>query len=120
MDDRCTRETGWSATFASMTTPSPLSGRETLRRGLMIGVVFGLLLACLVQTLVPVVAKVPGLVICGGDELELVMRRRTSYGVCGGDRTIHYGIVLVVSMLVWTLVGTPFGILIARWRARRA
>jgi hypothetical protein len=94
--------------------------RALLMRGLGISVALGCLVAFVGQALVPVLAKLPGLIVCGGEGFELVLRRRTSYGACGGGGTIHYGIVLLVSSIVWSIVCIPLGVLLARWLARRS
>jgi hypothetical protein len=88
--------------------------------GLLIAAGAGLVIAAVIQVLAPSVAKVPGLLLCGGDELTLVPRRRTSYGLCAGDpQRLGYGKILGVSILVWTAVCWPLGIALARWLARR-
>lgn len=88
--------------------------------GLLVAAGAGLVIAAVVQVLAPSVAKVPGLLLCGGDELTLVPRRRTSYGLCAGDpQRLGYGKILGVSILVWTAVCWPLGIALARWLARR-
>jgi hypothetical protein len=89
--------------------------------GACVGGCIAALIAFVVQVLAPVLAKVPGLVICGGGELELVMRRRTSYGLCAGDPDrVHYGVVLIVSTLVWSVLCFPLGVAVVRWLGRRA
>jgi hypothetical protein len=80
----------------------------------------GCLIAFVGQTLAPSLAKLPGLVLCAGGDFELVLRRRTSYGVCAGGAHIHYAIILAVSSLVWAVACSPLGLLFAYLRARRA
>jgi hypothetical protein len=94
---------------------TPASRRAVLLRGLGMAAGLGFVLAFAVQALVPALARLPGLLMCGGDEFELVLRSRTSYGVCADGSVVHYGIVLVVSSLVWSLVCVPPGLVLARW-----
>lgn len=90
-----------------------------LRSALFISGTFGLAMACAVQSVVPVLAKVPGFIICGGGDMELFVRRRDSHGVCASGADIHYAIVLVVSTLVWALIASPAAFVIARRRAQK-
>lgn len=88
--------------------------------GACIGACIGAGIAFVVQVLVPVVAKVPGLLICGGGDLEVVLRRPRSYGVCAGDpERVHYGIILLVSTLVWSVLCLPLGVAFVRWLGRK-
>jgi len=96
------------------------SWRGPLVWGIGLAVFVGCLVAFAGQVLFPVLAKLPGLIVCGGDELELVLRRRNSYAVCGGDTVVGYGTVLLVSSIVWSLVCLPIGLAFARWVANKA
>lgn len=105
-----------------MTRMKGSGGRGYLPWGIGLGVFLGFVMAFMIQALAPVLAKLPGLLICGGDELELVVRRRRSHGVCVGDvqRQVGYGTILIVSTLVWSVLCTPVGIAFARWMASKA
>ena len=89
--------------------------RGVLVRGLGMSLGLGCVIAFVAQALVPGLAKLPGLVLCSGDEFELVMRSKTSYGVCAGGHVVGYGIILLVSSIVWSIVCIPLGLLLARW-----
>lgn len=106
-----------------MTRRRPQDGsRGTIWWGIAIGVLLGFMIAFVFQLFIPPLAKVPGFLICGGDELEIFLRRPTSFGVCGGDATrkISYLMILGVSLPLWSVVCAPIGIAIARWLARKA
>lgn len=100
----------------------PIFGQRhrILFAGLGLSVGLGCLLAFVGQTLAPSLAKLPGLLLCSGGEFELVLRTRTSYGACAGEADIHYGSVLVVSILVWSVAFSPLGLLLAYLRARKS
>jgi hypothetical protein len=89
--------------------------RRPFLRGISAGVAVGFLTAFMVQTLVPSLARVPGFLLCGGDSFELVLRRKTSFGLCGDGTVVHYGLVLVVSWLVWAVVFAPIGMIAVRF-----
>ncbi len=70
-----------------------------------------------VQAMAPVLAKLPGHFLCDG-AFELVVERRSGYGLCDGER-VGYWKVLLVSTLLWSLVCIPFALGIAWLRKRR-
>lgn len=93
--------------------------RSEVAWGLGIAFFFALIVAAVVQTLIPGVAKLPGLLLCPGGSLEVVLRRRTSYGVCTVDGVatkIAYMKLFMISIACWWVVFAPIGI----WGARAA
>lgn len=91
------------------------SRRGVLVRGFGMSVGLGCVIAFVGQVLAPVLARLPGLIMCSGDQFELVLRSRTSYGVCADGHVVGYGIVLLVSSIVWSVLLVPLGLLLARW-----
>lgn len=98
--------------------PTFAEKHRVLLLGLGYSAGIGFVIALVGQSLVPSLAKLPGYLLCGSEGFELVLRRRTSYGQCGGGESIHYVIVTLVSALVWTVVCSPIGVLLARGSRR--
>jgi hypothetical protein len=105
---------GYPGGMVSPSGEGPRSGRRSLLQGSSVGGVVGFVMAVIVQTIFPALAAVPGRILCWGDSFELVLRRKTSFGVCGDGEVIHYAVVLGVSWVVWFLVITPMGMLAFR------
>jgi hypothetical protein len=103
-----------------MQRPSFGQRHKSLLTGFGLSVGLGCLIAFIGQTLVPSLAKLPGLILCSGGEFELVLRTRNSYGACAGGADIHYGSVLVVSVLVWSVAFSPLGLLLAYLGTRKS
>jgi hypothetical protein len=83
--------------------------------------VAGITMATIVQTMIPTVAQVPGALICKGDSLHLVFRRRSAYGFCAAvpEQRLSYAPILGVSLLVWTALLSPLGVALGWWMGSR-
>ena len=94
--------------------------QSVLVRGLGLSAGLGCVIAFVGQALVPALARLPGLLLCSGDRFELILRSKTSYGVCADGHVVHYAVILLVSSLVWSVVLFPLGLLLTRWLPARA